>query len=48
MIIKAIEQLKERTGSSTIAISKYIHANYTVADDEKTKSLMRAALKRGV
>ncbi len=46
MIIAAIGSLKERTGSSRIAIIKYIQANYKVNDNSNTH--VKLALKRGV
>ena len=47
MIIAAITNLKEKNGSSTQAIKKYIVANYNV-DMDKTAPFIRKALKSGV
>ena len=46
MITAAITALKERTGSSRQAITKYIKANYKVGDNADTH--IKMALKRGV
>ena len=46
MIAAAIGALKERTGSSRQAISKYVTANYKVGDNASTH--LKLALKRGV
>ena len=46
MIKAAIGALKERTGSSRQAISKYISANYKVGDNSDVH--LKMALKRGV
>ncbi|XP_057316981.1 histone H1-delta-like, partial [Hydractinia symbiolongicarpus] len=46
MIKAAIATLKERGGSSRQAITKYIHANYKVA--ENSDHHLKMALKRGV
>ena len=46
MIAAAIGTLKERTGSSRQAISKYVTANYKVGDNASTH--LKLALKRGV
>ena len=46
MIAAAIVALKERTGSSRIAILKYIKANYKVGDNAAT--CVKNALKKGV
>ena len=48
MVKAAIGALKERSGSSTIAIKKYIAANYTGVDAEKIKTHVLKALKKGV
>ncbi|XP_033748388.1 histone H1-delta-like [Pecten maximus] len=48
MIAAAIAALKEKGGSSKIAIKKYILGNYKVADDNKSSALIKAALKRSV
>merc|ERR1712241_868896 len=47
MVVKAIEDLKERNGSSLAAIKKYIGANYKV-DLAKVSVLIRKALKSGI
>ena len=47
MITVAIGALKERTGSSRQAITKYIAANYKV-DQDKASVHIKMALKRGV
>ena len=46
MIAAAIAALANRSGSSKIAISKYISANYKVGD--RHESLLRSALLRGL
>lgn len=46
MIVAAITALKERTGSSRIAIEKYIKANYKVGDNVGVH--IKLALKKGV
>jgi histone H1/5 len=46
MITAAIAALKERTGSSRQAITKYIMANYKVGDSSSTH--IKMAIKRGV
>jgi len=46
MIVAAITALKERTGSSRQAISKYIKANYKVSDN--ADSNIKIQLRRGV
>ena len=46
MIAAALAALKERSGSSRIAIMKYIGANYKVGESAKTH--VKMALKRGV
>ena len=46
MISAAIAALKERTGSSRQAITKYIKANYKVGDGSDTH--IKMAIKRGV
>ena len=46
MIAAAIGGLKERTGSSRQAITKYIQANYKVSDSANTH--IKLALKKGV
>ena len=46
MIAAAIAALANRSGSSKIAISKYISANYKVG--ERHESLLRSALLRGL
>ena len=46
MISAAIAALKERSGSSRQAISKYIKGNYKVGDSSDTH--LKQALKRGV
>ncbi|CCD74158.2 Histone H1.2 [Caenorhabditis elegans] len=49
MVTAAISSLKERKGSSKIAILKYITANYKVGDQlTKINSRLRAALNKGV
>ena len=48
MVKAAIGALKERSGSSTIAIKKYIAANYKGVDAEKIKTHVLKALKKGV
>merc|ERR1711945_71384 len=47
MIVKAIEDLKEKKGSSLASIKKYIGANYKV-DLTKMNVFIRKALKAGV
>ena len=47
MIAAALASLKERSGSSRIAIMKYIVANYKVGE-ESAKTHVKMALKRGV
>ena len=47
MVVAAIKALKERKGSSTVAIKKYIAANYKV-DIAKINPFIRKALKSGV
>ena len=46
MIMAAIAALKERTGSSRQAITKYITSNYKVKDNADTH--IKAALRKGV
>jgi histone H1/5 len=46
MIVTAITTLKERNGSSGIAIKKYIKANYKVKDNADV--FIRGGLKKGV
>lgn len=46
MIEAAVASLKDRKGSSRQAISKYIQANYKVADNSSVH--VKTALKRGV
>jgi len=46
MISAALASLKERNGSSRIAIMKYINANFKVGDN--ANSHVKLALKRGV
>jgi hypothetical protein len=46
MVAAAIVALKERTGSSRQAITKYIGANYNVKDNAGT--FIKATLKKGV
>ncbi|CCD72097.1 Putative histone H1.6 [Caenorhabditis elegans] len=49
MVTAAISSLKERKGSSKIAILKYITANYKLGDQvKKINSNLRSALKKGV
>jgi hypothetical protein len=47
MIANAIIQNKQRSGSSLVAITKYIVENYKIPED-KLKSHLRLALKRAV
>merc|ERR1711878_166095 len=47
MVVKAIEDLKERKGASLAAIKKYIGANYKV-DLAKVSVFIRKALKSGI
>merc|ERR1712141_471 len=47
MVKAAIENLKERKGSSLVAIKKYIAANYK-ADPVKMSAYIKKALKSGV
>ena len=47
MISSAISTLKDRTGSSRQAISKFVCANYKV-DADKAAAHLRRALKKGV
>ena len=47
MISSAISNLKDRTGSSRQAISKFVCANYKV-DADKAAAHLRRALKKGV
>merc|ERR1712156_1382853 len=47
MILKAIEDLKEKKGSSLASIKKYIGANYKV-DLTKLSIHIRKALKSGI
>merc|ERR1711983_732319 len=47
MIVKAIEDLKEKKGSSLASIKKYIGANYKV-DLTKLSVHIRRALKSGI
>merc|ERR1719367_1555542 len=47
MIVKAIEDLKEKKGSSLASIKKYIGANYKV-DLTKLSGHIRRALKSGI
>jgi histone H1/5 len=44
MIVKAIADLKDRKGSSRIAIKKYILANYTVIDNGGHRARLNKAL----
>jgi hypothetical protein len=46
MVLSSVSSLKERTGSSRQAISKYIHANYKVKDNADVH--IKRALKKGV
>ena len=46
MIIEAIADLKDRTGSSAIAIEKYIIASFKKVDFKRFR--LRAAIKRGL
>ena len=46
MVAVAIGALKERSGSSRIAILKYLTANYKISDGANT--YLKQALKRGV
>ena len=46
MIASAITALANRSGSSKLAISKYIVANYSVGDRHETN--LKSALKRGL
>ena len=49
MVAAAIAALKERTGSSRVAICKYIMANYKVGDNaDKVNRSVKTALKGGV
>ena len=49
MIIEAIETLKERSGSSKIAITNYIRDNFKVEEDQDKLSLyVKSALKMGL
>ena len=47
MVVAAITALKDRTGSSGVAIKKYIIANYKV-DEKSVSSFVRNALRKGV
>merc|ERR1711922_107154 len=47
MVVKAIEDLKEKKGSSLVAIKKYIGANYKV-DLNQMNVFIRKALKSGI
>merc|ERR1712105_155980 len=47
MVVKAIEDLKEKKGSSLAAIKKYIGANYKV-DLNQMNVFIRKALKSGI
>ena len=48
MVKAAVAALKERTGSSKIAIVKYIKANNKVGDSSNFNTLVKAALKKAV
>lgn len=48
MVKAAVAALKERTGSSKIAIVKYIKANNKVGESSNFNTLVKAALKKGV
>ena len=49
MVVAAITALKERNGSSRIAIFKYISANYQVGDvDKKINKSLKLTLHNGV
>ena len=48
MIQKAIGSLKERGGSSKLAILKYICANFKVRDEKSVNVHLKLALKSGV
>lgn len=49
-IISAIEELKERNGSSRQAIKKYIHARFTVSDraDDYINKAIREGVEKGL
>jgi len=49
MIIKAIQELKERNGSSRQSILKYVIANFDINCDANSASIcVKSALKRGL
>merc|ERR1719481_1722422 len=48
MIVAAIKELKERTGSSRQAVLKYILAKYKVGDEKKAAVRVKIALKKAV
>ena len=49
MVVAAIESLKERTGSSRVAILRYIMKNYNIgADESSVNNHVKQALKRGI
>lgn len=49
MITEAVSNLKDRKGSSRVAIFKFITAKYTLGDQvNKTNAHLRSALKKGV
>lgn len=49
MAVAAIESLKERTGSSRVAILRYIMKNYNIGLDEDTANVyLKQGIKRGI
>ena len=49
MVMQAIEELKERSGSSRQAILKYVLAHFNVGQDSKgVNTHLKMALKRGI
>jgi hypothetical protein len=48
MIVEAIVALKDRTGSSNVAVKKWIVAQYPAADNERLKTNLNKGLKSGI
>ena len=48
MVKKAIREMKDRKGSSRVAIIKYIRANFKIAAGENVESYVRRSLVAGI
>ena len=48
MIIRAITALRDRTGSSSQALAKYIIANFDVPEEEMFKRQLKLGLRRAL